>query len=523
MSTNIDVASPVSATNGTATVGSPNEESQSAKRKRESEPGRKKSKKSRQEEIENHVGDMDGATIPRESPTSDAEADSAKEKKIRGPRASKTNNQQVGFFLEEEVRKLEAYKIDFCNMHGLAGDTSQFDTMVQHSERDGDPFPCPEYVCTKSGFWAEIYSLLPGRNRRSVYRFMRRHFQQSRQKAHEWTEEQDEELIELLKTHGHKWAHIAKLLGRSADDVTQRWKNRLEHRDKMNHGAWTEDELRILYNTVESMWKMRKLESPKHAGIEIFDMDDKLVTWAFVSDAMNNSRSRQQCGDKWRKIRKRMYELRETGDPNAEFDLGEFTRRSQKWSDKTITPNNKPKSQRFVHDDNNDNDDEGVEGSSSLQGNAKLGFMDFLNSRSSLAAENATPESSSQPGPSSQPQPTPTRAKEAVEVGKSKKSNASKKRNHSEVEPPVDNAEPASSPVKTPTSKSEKKRLKRERKEREQREREEAEEAEAQRKQKEKNEKHKKSAAEIDEDLGSESESDGSSGYDIKMEDSDLE
>ncbi|KAJ5156058.1 hypothetical protein N7492_008861 [Penicillium capsulatum] len=537
-SKNKEPSSLAPATNGNEIIAPQDEEARPPKRKRDSEHRSKKSKKSKHVEESNHdelsgknaerdeegqhevdgnrEGGLKDVATPQESPESPApEPDlprtkSGKVKKIRGPRDGGKNNQKIGFFLEEEVRKLEAYKVHFCNTHGFAGNMGQFDTMVQHSERSGEPFPCPADICTKTNFWADIYALLPGRDRRSVYRFMRRHFQQSAQKAHDWTEEQDKEFIRLLEIYGPKWTQIAKLLGRSDDDVTQRWKNRLEHRDKMNRGAWTEQELRGLMNAVDSVWQLRKLECPGLAGDEVFAMDDKLVAWGSVSDSMNNSRSRQQCADKWRKIRKHIYDLRATTDPNAEFDPVELAKRSYRWSEKTLTP----KSQKMVRDD--DDEDIVAESAGNVQQSAKKGFADFMKMLESQT-ENSTPESASQPEPSSQPQPKSTDSNEIHETPKARKpkiSSSSKKRKHSDVETPADDAK-SPTPVETPTrkpGKSEKRRRKRERRARERQEREEAEaatarqaneaeeaEAKKRRKKEKRREKRRKSAAEADE------------------------
>ena len=156
---------------------------------------------------------------------------------------------KIGFYTPEEVQKLETFKIDFCTMHGLSAST--FDEMIQHSgRRGGGDFPVVADVTSKVDFWNEIYGLLPDRDRRSVYRFMRRHFQASTQKAHEWTDEQDDELVDLIDEHGPKWSYIGKLLGRSDDDVTQRWKNKLEHRNTMNQGSWSAEETRAFFDVI---------------------------------------------------------------------------------------------------------------------------------------------------------------------------------------------------------------------------------------------------------------------------------
>ncbi|KAI9373270.1 hypothetical protein BJX61DRAFT_390032 [Aspergillus egyptiacus] len=205
----------------------------------------------------------------------------------------------TGAFKPDEVETLEAFKIDFCNTNGCS--TVTFDLMVQHG-MDG-PWPGQQWIAKKK-FWKTVHTLLPDRDRRSVYRFMKRHFQGSDQKPHEWTEEQEDELVELYKKHGPKWTLLAELLGRSSDDVVQRWKNRLEHRGTMNTGSWTEEELSALQNALRSSWTKLK-EEGYDVGENIYEMDESLISWTVVSANMQHRRSRQQCADKWRRIKGR--------------------------------------------------------------------------------------------------------------------------------------------------------------------------------------------------------------------------
>ncbi|PYI07251.1 hypothetical protein BO78DRAFT_341731 [Aspergillus sclerotiicarbonarius CBS 121057] len=254
----------------------------------------------------------DGAS---ENPTGQGEFKKGK----RGEDASKgKEGKLVGFFTAEEVKKLEKFKLKLCTTHGISNDT--FDLMVQHSERDkSTPFPCHADVITKPTFWKEVYQIIPNRDKRSVYRFMRRHFQCSAQKPHHWTHEQDDELILLHNRHGPKWAYIAKMIGRSDDDVVQRWKNRLEHRRTMNRGPWSEVEVRALQEHLQFSWTAMK-EIGHDVGRDIYEMDESLIAWGQVSNKMNNCRSRQQCADKWRKVRRKVLAQRTKGNPDAFYD-----------------------------------------------------------------------------------------------------------------------------------------------------------------------------------------------------------
>ncbi|GKZ29214.1 RNA polymerase I enhancer binding protein [Aspergillus brasiliensis] len=274
--------------------------------------------------------------------------------------ASGKENKSVGFFTPEEVKGLESFKLDFCTTHGMSSDT--FDLMVQHSERDkSNPFPCPMDITTKAAFWKQVYEIIPGRNKRSVYRFMRRHFQCTTQKPHIWTPEQDEELILLHKRHGPKWAHIAKMIGRSDDDVVQRWKNRLEHRQTMNRGPWSESEVRALLEHLQASWHhMKKLGHD--VGRDIYEMDETLISWGNVSNSMKNCRSRQQCADKWRKVRRKILTRRSMGNPDAFYDpVVEAKPPKRRSKSRSIASSQSQSSKHFKSAEYVDSDDESGE------------------------------------------------------------------------------------------------------------------------------------------------------------------
>ncbi|KAL2868592.1 MYB DNA-binding domain protein [Aspergillus lucknowensis] len=217
----------------------------------------------------------------------------------------------TGAFKPEEVGALENYKVNFCNSNNCP--TNVFDRMVQHGR--AGPFPGEQWI-KKKIFWKEVGTILPGRDRRSVYRFMKRHFQASGQQPHKWTDEQEDELAQLVRQHGSRFAYIAEILGRSNDDVVQRWKNHLEHRDTMRTGAWSGEELKALHDALKLVWSRSK-EQGYDVGGSVYEMDESLISWSRVSEAMQHRRSRQQCADKWRKIKARMVPGRSISRSNS--------------------------------------------------------------------------------------------------------------------------------------------------------------------------------------------------------------
>ncbi|KNG80544.1 MYB DNA-binding domain protein [Aspergillus nomiae NRRL 13137] len=296
----------------------------------------------------------------------------------------------TGFFTQDEVQALESFKLEFCNSHGLPAHA--FDAMVQHSEREkGIDFPCDSSITMKPEFWKTIYKILPDRDRRSVYRFMRRHFQNSDVKPHQWTHEQDEELVQLVARYGFKFAQIAKELGRSDDDVVQRWKNRLEHRTTMNRGPWSEEEIRSLQNALQVVWKNMK-EKGHEVGRDIYDMDETLISWGHISNKIGNCRSRQQCADKWRKAKRKVQQLRDRGNPDAVFDPVKESKNSRQRSrPPSPTPQPPPKSAEYIYSDNSD-EDEAVE---QHEKKAKSGKTSTKDSSSSDKSSSSDSESES--------------------------------------------------------------------------------------------------------------------------------
>jgi hypothetical protein len=495
-------------TNGVASSPPPeDDESRSSKRKRDSESGHKKNKKKRQEaendandestirdanemsdykvdqgqtvddnvilknqspkdtreSVQNGSGD---APVPKSSPdpTSDATPSGGRLRKVRSFRIGGKDQLKVGFFLEGEVKALEDFKIQFCNTHGIEGRT--FDVMIQHSERGGDEWPVPTNICTKADFWNDVYALIPDRDRRSVYRFMRRHFQDTTQKAHDWTPEQDEELIKLHAQHGPKYANIAKLLGRSDDDVTQRWKNRLQHRATKQTGVWSEAELRAFVSSLEEYRTLLIASSaePENAGKDIWEMDLKSISWGSISNGMENSRTRQQCADKWRKISKNIISLRQTINPDAVFDPAEAARKHHRWNPTAANG----KSRAFVEEEEDDDDASENEDEETRIPSTTPVIIPKLE----FAAEYQTVDLA-QVAKESSPESSPSRGDIQVDGTYSTDKSTERKRADAE-ESDDDEAAAPSSPI-SEDSRSEEKKLREERKERKRKKREKKE------------------------------------------------
>jgi len=199
----------------------------------------------------------------------------------------------VGHFTETEKRKFDKFKDDFCEEYGIGAYT--FNAAVQHSMRGKDPWPMGE-VISKTDFWDDIYAVLPYRNRFAFLRFAQRRCINGKVTPYKWNNEQDEELVAMITEHGTKWKEIGLALGRNSEDCQQRWYNRLEHQDRTFSNKWATSELELLRDTMKNAKPAANLAQDAST--------DSQISWTIVSDRMGNIRTRQQCSNKWRRLRR---------------------------------------------------------------------------------------------------------------------------------------------------------------------------------------------------------------------------
>lgn len=199
----------------------------------------------------------------------------------------------TGRFTENEKCKLDDFKDQFCENHGMSKST--FNAMVQHSMRDGTTWPGDDII-SKTEFWDEFYDVLPYRKRYTIWRFAQRRYIDVGVVPYKWTPEQDDELAAMVREYGTKWKTIGVALGRNQEDCSARWYNYLEHRDKSYEAQWSEDELKLLVQKI--------VEAKTAIGVAHDTNTDRLIQWSQISNLMGNIRTRQQCSNKWRRLRK---------------------------------------------------------------------------------------------------------------------------------------------------------------------------------------------------------------------------
>ncbi|KAK4154328.1 hypothetical protein C8A00DRAFT_14560 [Chaetomidium leptoderma] len=146
--------------------------------------------------------------------------------------------------------------------------------------------------------WASIQSACPSRSRKKLISWCRQRFHNFAGRG-AWTQEQDDELADLIETHGKKWSYIAGLINRYQKDVRDRWRNYLVCREFVKTDVWPEDEedrfRELVENAIEKIREGMSEGSRKPA--------EELINWLNISESMGYTRSRLQCMEKWKRMR----------------------------------------------------------------------------------------------------------------------------------------------------------------------------------------------------------------------------
>jgi hypothetical protein len=155
-------------------------------------------------------------------------------------------------------------------------------------------------------FWEEIKNTQPKLNRTNE--IVKRHVQArySSFKSGAWTEEEDDELKQLMEKYPNQWKLLSLHMGdRSAIDIQNRWKDYVQHGNKRNTSRWTYAEEESLINALTTV--IQKDEDERAAGKRpsLAEYSNKDVKWSEVCNLMGNVRSRLQCTVKWTQMKAR--------------------------------------------------------------------------------------------------------------------------------------------------------------------------------------------------------------------------
>ena len=146
--------------------------------------------------------------------------------------------------------------------------------------------------------WSSIQDACPSRPRKKLIGWCRQRFHNFAGRG-TWTQEQDDELADLIEKHGKKWSFIGGLINRYPMDARDRWRNYLVCRGNLKTDYWSEGEEDRFRELVEN--SIEKIKNGMGANSK--KSPDELVNWLDISEAMGHTRTRLACIEKWKRMR----------------------------------------------------------------------------------------------------------------------------------------------------------------------------------------------------------------------------
>ncbi len=146
--------------------------------------------------------------------------------------------------------------------------------------------------------WSSIQDACPSRPRKKLIGWCRQRFHNFAGRG-TWTQEQDDELADMIEKHGKKWTVIGGLINRYPMDARDRWRNYLVCRGNLKTDYWSEGEEDRFRDLVETT--IEKIKDGMGANSR--KSPDELVNWLDISEAMGHTRTRLACIEKWKRMR----------------------------------------------------------------------------------------------------------------------------------------------------------------------------------------------------------------------------
>lgn len=187
----------------------------------------------------------------------------------------------IGKFSADESATVKQAVEQYCQTHGVTPSRlcSESDNRTDHLR----------------GAWMDIAKQLPHRTVQSVYRHGLRLMHPFKRGA--WDEEETNELLILVTTHGKKWSEIQNKLNRSADSCRDKYR---EFHTNFTKGKWKEKESKELEMHVRKVLKVGEDVPLEELG-SLVENESVNVPWSAISQKMKN-RSRLSCFKRFQQI-----------------------------------------------------------------------------------------------------------------------------------------------------------------------------------------------------------------------------
>jgi hypothetical protein len=155
---------------------------------------------------------------------------------------------------------------------------------------------------TASEFKEAVEEALPDRPIAAIRKFCQRRYHNMERGA--WSPEDDASLRKAHAAHPDKWTEISALVGRTASDCKDRWKNTVSIQETLQLGPWSQDETAALVKAVETCIKeLKKANKEETKGLSRAELE-RMLSWSEVAKKLGGTRSAKRCNEKWQKLKR---------------------------------------------------------------------------------------------------------------------------------------------------------------------------------------------------------------------------
>lgn len=192
-----------------------------------------------------------------------------------------------------------------------------FATMLKDSSMNESDFRASIQTWREATeFKQAVHEALPHRPKPAIRKFCQRRYHNLERGA--WSAEDDDSLRRAHAANPGAWTQISALVGRTAADCKDRWKNSLMLEKTMQLGPWSQDEETALTKAVDDCVKEIK-EANK--GDKALTKDrakmEGMISWATVAEKLGGTRSAKRCNEKWQRMKHRAHSTAYTQPPIA--------------------------------------------------------------------------------------------------------------------------------------------------------------------------------------------------------------
>lgn len=175
------------------------------------------------------------------------------------------------------------------------------DTIVELGISDYDLRATIQKWKTATDFKEAVETALPDRPVAAIRKFCQRRYHNMERGP--WSAEDDIDLKNAYTTHPDKWTEISALVGRTASDCKDRWKNTVSIQDTMQIGPWSQEETSSLINAVDTCIRELLKAKKEYKGLDRAELE-RMLSWAEVAKKLGGTRSAKRCNEKWNKLKR---------------------------------------------------------------------------------------------------------------------------------------------------------------------------------------------------------------------------